>query len=78
MSSGVPRPLHLTGHDRARLDDATYAVADEYRARRLQRLTRPLWHDTWQNLLEEVKAKCPGWSDAEYEGALEVGFRDSR
>ena len=62
----------------ADLDTVAYDVADEYREGRLASLGRGQWKETWRNLIEEVRRRCPGQSDAEYEIALNRGFTDSR
>jgi hypothetical protein len=62
----------------ADLDRVAYDVADEYRAGRLAALTRDEWRATWRLLIEEVRRRCPGRSDAECESALNRGFTDSR
>ena len=62
----------------ADLDRVAYDIADEYRDGRLTSLGRAQWNETWRNLIEEVRRRCPGRSDADYETALNRGFTDSR
>ena len=62
----------------ADLDQVAYDVADEYRDGRLAALCRGQWNETWRNLIEEIRRRCPGRSDAAYDAALNRGFTDSR
>lgn len=64
--------------DPSALADLAYHVADEYRAGRLDRLTGRTWAVTWQNLVDELQSRLPGFTDAEYAAALDQGFVDSR
>jgi hypothetical protein len=57
----------------AELDSRAYEVADEYRDGRFVHLT-----GKWRTLIGELESRCPGFSEAEYDEALETGFRDSR
>jgi hypothetical protein len=56
---------------RADLENKTYFVADEHRSGPLEKLT-------WDDLIAELKSRCPGFSDAEYSDALNGGFTTSR
>jgi len=60
------------------LDSRAYDVADEYRDGRSAQLTGKDWRDTWRALIGELASRCPGFSEAEYDQALETGFQDSR
>lgn len=60
------------------LADAAYEVADEYRAGSLAHLDRDTWGMTWRNLVGELKSRRPGFTDGEYDRALDRGFVDSR
>ena len=60
------------------LFDVAYDVADAYRAGLLSHLKGGDWPETWLALLAELKQRCPGFTDAEYQQALDRGFLDSR
>ena len=62
----------------AELESKAYEVADEYRDGRFAHLTGKDWRDTWRTLVGELESRCPGFSEAEYDQALETGFQDSR
>ena len=62
----------------AELESKAYEVADEYRAGRFAHLTGKDWRDTWCTLIGELESRCAGFSEDEYDEALETGFRDSR
>ena len=62
----------------ADLDRVAYDVADEYRAGKLASLDGGQWSGTWRRLIDEVRRRCPGRSEAEYQRALNRGFVDSR
>jgi hypothetical protein len=56
---------------RADLENKAYFVAEENRSGPLAKLT-------WDELIEVLRSRCPGFSDAEYRDALNTGFTDSR
>jgi len=56
---------------RADLDNKAYAVADAHRSGPLAKLA-------WDEMIAELKARCPGFSDADYSDALNDGFTASR
>jgi hypothetical protein len=60
------------------LSDAAYSVADQYRSGRWPELEHLEWDYIWAFLLEELKKRCPGYSDKEYGMALDRGFVESR
>jgi len=60
------------------LHRAAFDVADSYRSGGLEGLQRTEWSDTWRELLDELRRRCPGRSPEEYEAALEDGFVSSR
>jgi hypothetical protein len=53
------------------LENKAYFVAEEHRSGPLEKLT-------WQELIEVLRSRCPGFSDTEYSDALNTGFTDSR
>lgn len=61
-----------------KLLDVAFDVADAYRAGLFSHLKGNDWHDTWLSLLTELKQRCPGFTDIEYQRALDRGFLDSR
>jgi hypothetical protein len=64
--------------NQAELDSKAYEVADEYRDGGFAHLTGKDWRDTWRTLVAELAARCPGFSEPEYDQALETGIQDSR
>ena len=64
--------------DQDELESRAYDVADEYRDGRFAHLAGTDWRDTWRALVRELAARCPGFSEAEYDKALGTGFQDSR
>ena len=64
--------------NQAELESKAYDVADEYRDGRFAHLTGKDWRDTWRALIRELASRCPGFSEAEYDQALQTGFQDSR
>jgi len=64
--------------NQAELESKAYDVADEYRDGRFAHLTGKDWRNTGCALVRELESRCPGFSEAEYDTALETGFRDSR
>jgi hypothetical protein len=63
--------------DLAELESRAYHLAEEYRDGHLAHLAGKAWPDTWRRLIEELRARCPGFSSGQYDAALEAGFRDS-
>ena len=60
--------------NQAELESRAYDVADEYRDGRFAPLTGKDWRDAWRALIGELASRCPGFSEAEYDQALETGF----
>ena len=60
------------------LDSTAYDLADRYRDGRYPELKGREWKAVWTFLLGELRKRCPGFSEADYTGALEKGFADSR
>ena len=69
-------PLYMTRPEE--LPDAAYAVADEYRSGVWPELKRMEWGQAWKFLAEELERRCPGFTDEEYDLALDRGFVESR
>jgi hypothetical protein len=61
-----------------RLSDSGYAVADDYRNGLWPDLAGKPQKDIWNFLVDEVRRRCPGFSEKEYHDALERGFVASR
>ena len=62
----------------ARLRDAGYSVADDFRNGRWPNRDFEDWDRTWHFLVSELRGRCPGFNEEEYNDALEKGFVDSR
>ena len=56
---------------RADLENKAYVVAEEHRSGPLEKLT-------WDEMIAVLKARCPGFSDAEYSDAVNTGVTNSR
>ena len=61
-----------------RLQSTAYQLAEEYRDGVLSHLVCAEWQDTWDNLIRELRTRCPGFKDAEYKNALNDAFYSSR
>lgn len=55
-----------------------YDVADNYRGGLWPELSNKDWKDVWKFLLNELRRRCPGFTDIQYAKALDQGFLDSR
>jgi len=64
--------------DKDRLSNEGYHVADDYRNGVWHELAGKPPKDVWRFLVEEIRRRCPGFKDKEYDDALEQGFVDSR
>lgn len=62
----------------ANLNSAAYQLADQYRDGRWPVLKGREWRAVWTFLIKELKQRCPGFTDADYDRALDKGFADSR
>jgi len=54
-----------------------YQVADDFRRGRFGS-ERAEWSAQWRELCAELRGRCPGFTDREYDEGLEHGFRASR
>ena len=64
--------------DSGELHDAAWDVANAFRAGLLEHIRSPAWKDTWLNLVAELKRRCPGYQENEYDRALNTGFFETR
>jgi len=60
------------------LSSTAYTIADEYRNGRWPELKGRDWTQIWTFLVEEFKRRCPGFTEREYDDALNTGFFESR
>jgi hypothetical protein len=64
--------------DLRRLADVAYDLADQFRAGHLHHFEAKDWRRTWQNLVDELRRRCPGFEEAQYSKALDRAFYESR
>jgi hypothetical protein len=57
---------------------SAYDVADRYRDGFWPEWGDKGWKDAWKFLIDELRRRCPGFTDQQYGQALNQGFSDSR